>query len=723
MKDDDGRHAIQGFTRVFLKDANDTKLFDVDHIDGDTLVHQDVTTMTGDISIIPYDTSDSLDGLEYWDASVADAAKPAQITIKDKNGKKLKLDPFDIVSVAAKSFSKRTNVTAVISDTVVEVEDAPLTDGANRELRIAFVDEKDPIGSADSAFLTTFGLGWMRWLFDPYRQLQFGLDPKRNSVQDWFARIGRYAFSSHSWSAAIPGYLLLDDLFHQPDNGHLSQMEQEASQESGNVYSPIGRIRGGFDEKGFGAFHATVGDIARYWYTPLWSKPGDQPIVQGGNFDNPGINVANPFMVVPTVAIPKSPTSALNGGVTSSSATPDAFVPDVFYPKASPPTTPAPGPPAGFIPQRRGLVPMTPTIELSIGAYVAFNQPGTHRVTFIDGIADSVHAREVQDKQTQKIFFDVTVDDLTVAVAGSALAQATPPATITMLVMQRAAVNVSNNIGRTFALTVTQPGVVLSPAASGDSITAAAAVGNESVELSRIYPVSGATYNDAVLATHGVTLPIDIHVPIRSFNVAVVKTFNFIASPSLGATVVTAPTPGTTAFALIPSVVLTAPVVSKVSYPAGVPQPLIDPSPTISVLTPTPDALKTYIDAGKVFQCVFGAGDPPEDVATILFTCTVGTMANNAQVTGTVNYTPAFQLTAASFQVARGATLVLQTTPPTNLNNTALLGDAAGLTIKISGGNAVTIDVAATAATGKRRIQVTSAAAQAQSALRTFEVT
>src|SRR5262249_29698633 len=146
------------------------------------------------------------------------------ITVTQKNGRSLSLHVFDRVTVAAGVTSRRTNVTVVNADGTVDLEDTPPTAGADRSLRVAKVDENDPMGTADSRALTEMGVGWMRWLFDPYGQIQYRAHPRPGSPGDWVARIARYLLGTHSWSLAIPGHLFMDDLFHQPNNGHLSQM-------------------------------------------------------------------------------------------------------------------------------------------------------------------------------------------------------------------------------------------------------------------------------------------------------------------------------------------------------------------------------------------------------------------------------------------------------------------------------------------------------------------
>src|SRR5690606_34356840 len=140
---------------------------------------------------------------------------------------------FDRVVVTSGSNSQRTNVTHVRGGGIIELEDTPATSGDLREFRIAKIDEGDPLGDADSAALRELGFGWMRWLFDPYGQFQYRLQPANDSFGGIVARIARYLFGTTSWSLIFPfGYYFWDNAFVQSgDKGHFSQMEQEASEE------------------------------------------------------------------------------------------------------------------------------------------------------------------------------------------------------------------------------------------------------------------------------------------------------------------------------------------------------------------------------------------------------------------------------------------------------------------------------------------------------------
>jgi len=725
MTNDEGRKGIQGFNRVFLvKSGDHSPLLDVAAIDNDTITLQSATDFTGDIAVKPYSSDDPLstavvDTLTYYDATVPDPAKPAQILIQKNGDDELKLDPFDLVSVSAGAVSRRTNVTAVVGD-LVELEDAPATFGPDRALRIAYVDENDPMGSADSQLLTHMGMGWMRTLFDPWRQIHFGLDPKPGSASDWLARFARYAFSSHSWSAAIPGYLFLDLLFKQPKRGHLSRMEQDASDESGTVYSPQGKIREGFEKGSEDAEKkARVGEIAQYWHTPMWDKR-TQPLIVAGRLDAPGLSMPpGQIEVVPEVGA-ESAGGDINRGATSTAARPGSFVPDAFYLK-SPGGDPesSTGPIGGVLPAGRGFIPPKPQLELSLGHYVGFSRPGKHRITVSDFILGADLARAAHDEKRQTIFFDVTVSDVTVKVGGTVITRNAPLDEIKLLPGQRAPLAVAPADGE-WVLTAEQPGKVVTVAADGQSVTMVAAVpgASETLEVSRVYPFVDGKYADAVLAMHGVNLPVPIHVPVRQFKATIRDTFEFVAELKADAAPVASVKPGQTVFAFLPaSIPPGANLIATYAFTAVPPPP--DPAPVITAI-PVPAELTAFIGSGRIYKVEFPVDEPPEEPVTITFTINIGPGAG-VPVTAKLDYVPHFVLTAPSFEVAVNGNRDLASSEEI-AKAFAFTGAPGVKTVVAANGKSVSVRVAARANGGTRRIMALSKADPMRRALRTITV-
>jgi hypothetical protein len=726
MTSDEGRRAVQGYNRVFLIKGGDRNLMDVERVDNDTITFNGATGFTGDVTVNPYSSDDPLsttvvDSLTYFNATVPDPAKPAQVRVQKNGGDELKLKRFDRVSINAGATSTRTNVTTVNGDGTVELEDVPLTFGPDRALRVAFVDANDPIDSVDGhVLLTGMGMGWMRTLADPWRQIQYGLDPKPGSAADWLARFARYAFSSHSWSAAIPGYLFLDNLFKQrKNNGHLSRMEQQAGDESGgSLYSPQAKIRGGFEDAGHAKKKAKAGDIARYWHTPSWEH--EQPLIEASNLDSPGLSLTlRDIEVVPEVGAETEGAGDVNRGAKSQAARPGTFVPDAFYGKrnAADPET-ATGLMGGLLPGLRGFIPPTPQLELSLGHYVAFTKPGTHRVTVRDTIVDAIRAREAHDAERQTIFFDVTVSDVTVKVGGTVIAQKLPLDEIKLATRQRALLTVESSEGE-WALTAEQPGTIVSIAADGKSLTMVSDTpgASEILEVSRVYPVVDGKYADAVLATHGVNLPVPIHVPVRQFKVTVSDKFTFVAELKADAPPVTSAKAGQTIFALLPMRIPAGENLTPAFAFPGAAAP--NPSPVITVI-PTPANLTAFIGAGRIVKVDFPVDDPPEEPVTITFTIKAGAGAGTP-ITAKLDYLPHFQLTAASFDIIQNANADLASIE--EIGSAFVADGLPGLKAVVAqNGKSINVRVAARAPEGARRIVAVSKADRMKRALRTIKV-
>jgi hypothetical protein len=755
MKDDDGRRAMQGFRNIFLTAKDVTEMYDIESIDDAKITLKKATPFTGDISVKPYNGDDFIDGLDYWTATVPDAAKPAQIQVAQRNGKSIGLQAFDRVSVGAGKSTSRTNVTFATGD-LVDLQEPPQTFGANQELRIAKVDERDPIGDADSRILTEMGLGWMRWLLDPYGQIQYRANPS-NKYLNAFTRIARYAFGNHSWSSFFIGRLFLSDLSHQmfadndvlgnADPGILSPMEQEAAQESGNLYSVLAKLHGNFavpDDDNPAQATATIGDIGHYWYSPSWfsgttfgpqgfsCQPLSPSIPVPGTagtplFDASGISFANNIVVVPAIG-KETAAVTLNGAIATTSARPGTFVPDVFYPKnvaADPEAATTSGAvPGGYRPGPRGLIPVSPTVELSLGAYVAFNQPGLHRVSVDDGIQDWPAGRAAHNAKSQTILFDVTVSDVQLLLASLPIVRATPPAPFAMIPTQRA--RLTTPAAGTFAITAMNTNIVT----VNNDVLQATAVGNEFVEISRFYNATGVppVYTDGVLTEHnGVHLPVPIHVPVRMIAVSVVSTLPFLSTNGRGAPVPASVSPGGQGFIVVPANVVFNPTPTNFAY-AGAGVPLVNPAPTATPVNPgTLADLAAFQDTGgQAFQINFPANDPPELPVTITFTTTVGTLANQIPITTQILLQPNFTLAGPTTMSVTGGPLTIALTASGGINVATPQvrnGNPAGIAFTPPpAGSVLSITVTGATTPGQRQIIVSDAANPASFATITINV-
>lgn len=548
-----GRSALGGASRIIIQANNKTLVRNVERINGDVIRLTQAVSLTGGVRVAPYETHtpDSYwDWRNYFPASIPDPSRPTALRVEPVGEDRLTLQSFDRVAIAVGDQSFHRTVTAVAGDGTVEVNEAPPLSG-EPVFRIAKIGEDDPIGNVDNASLIElYGMGWMRWLFDPYGQLHFRTRPTPGSFWDVVARIARYAFSSQSWSFIWASVLTIDRV-HQAE--HLARIEQEASSESGDTYSPLGRLRGEV---------RVVGDIARYWQVPIGGTRNTDTMVAPGMQDAPGVWLTDTPRVIPSMVTGVVAAADPNGtaGISAGIADPGRDVADVFFAKttttsSNPLTAKATGP-DGFQPSVRGWAPTSAIMQRSSGVYVAFSRPGTHRVTIRNGVTGSQEAREAQDAGRQTLWFDVNVQPVVVSVNG----QTVNDGDIVRLVLrQQATVSVSINGARRYAATVlqqTRGSVLRAPDVNNPLVIAAQdQVGTEAVEVSRFYRFDAATrtYDDAVLQRHGVHVPTDIHIPVRSFNLEVTNTLPVRNALSLDpVNEITTLSPNQDAFILVP---------------------------------------------------------------------------------------------------------------------------------------------------------------------------
>jgi hypothetical protein len=653
------------------------------------------------------------------------------------------------VVVTAGDESNRTNVTNVSGDGIVELEEIPPTSGDQRDLRIAKIGENDPMGNADSAAMVEMGLGWMRWIFDPYGQFQYRLQPDDTSFWGIVARIARYLFGTTSWSALFPpGWWVWDNAIPQSsDEGFRSQMEQEASAESGDLYSPVGRLRGTFSWNDDNErYQGVVGDIGRYWYF-LASRTAS--VIMGGQRDTPGTPYRNDLRVLPDWTGGGSPAGEPNQDGQTGGQTPGLAVPDLFFNKGA--TTPlaiTDNAPDGFRPGSSGYVPASARLERTLGMYAAFCLPGQHRVTISNGLTSADEGRLAQEAGQQHLFFDVDIADVGVTVARQPVLSTLTddgsgnfmPVEISLVQLQRALIQVAPAGNRRYAVTLPQasPGAFLQ---TSDGPTLIAMNRNtttaEPVEISRVYRFVEASegFDDGVLNAHGgVHLRREVHVPVRLFRVNVVDTLPLRQAISLeAADIITGRQPGQTGFIMVPAAVEVPLQPSQFNYPGGTPTPIIDPRLQIDPET-TPLELQTFVADGAIYRVTFPADSPPEEEVEITLSVTVGHEDLRADLTTAVTLQPHFRLLlpGAGHTVRNdGSTITLQAEDAGNNPITLAAApvrllkpdgtDAAGLTATVNGAE---VEITASASAGAGLVQVicVSSSDATQQARRTIEV-
>lgn len=568
VSDADGREALAGASRVILE-KGDTKLVrDVVRIEGEVVRLTQPAGVTGEVRIAPYSSfrpDSTFDWHQYHPASIPDLSRPATVQIEPVDGDALTLKPFDRVQIVRGSTTVGRTVTAASGNSADLDEALP---GTETPFRIAKLGESDPIGNFDSVLLTNeYGMDWLRWVFDPYSQLQYRLQPDPSSFAGIMARIGRYAFGASSWSFIWASVLTIDRV-HQDE--HLARIEQSASSESGDTYSPLGRLRGEL---------SVVGDIARYWQVPLGGlretdlliSPGDArlnpswPSGTRGLQDAPGVNLADTTRVMTSLrrSTPAEDSSQLNADVRAlGSVSARAHdVPDTLFAKdPADPTTPAASAPNGSMPTGRGRVPSSAQMQRSTGMYVAYCRPGLHRATVLNGIFDGLKGRQAHDKGRQTLWVDKTVAPVVVSLNGQLVNDGDR---VTMVQTQRVKASVTPSGGlRTYAATLLRPGlgeVLRSPdAADPLVIEAGRANGTEDVEISRLYRFNTGTgkYDHPVLARHGMHLPADLHIPVRLLTIEVVDTLPVRKALTLATSdIVTELRPNEEGFIIVPAAI------------------------------------------------------------------------------------------------------------------------------------------------------------------------
>ncbi|MBN8633748.1 MAG: hypothetical protein J0M07_00385 [Anaerolineae bacterium] len=624
VTDADGRSALEGASRIIVEKDDNKLVRSVVRISGEVVTLADALDVTGEVRVAPYSTfrpDSTFDWHQYYPASIPDLSRPATVQIDPASpGDTLSLDPFDRVQIVRGDATYGRIVTAVSGNRVDLNETLP---GTETVFRIAKIGETDPIGNFDSVLMTNeLGTDWLKWVFDPYSQLQYDLQPDPTSFAGVLARIGRYAFGAQSWSFIWASVLTIDRV-HQAE--HLARIEQAASSNSGDTYSPLGRLREEI---------AVVGDIARYWQVPLggarefdtYVAPGDTTpgnwLMNGatnapGLQDAPGVNLQDTPRVMTSL---RDATDAedgdtdLNDDVRSDgTADPGNDVPDILFAKlAADPTVAAATDPDGFMPAQRGWIPTTPRMQRSTGMYVAFSRPGKHRVTVRNNVRDQAEAREAQEKGKgrQTIWYDKTVADIVAVVNGQPI---TAGATLTFVQTQRARIAVLPNTARRYALTLQRQtgGEVLRAPDPADPlvIEAGRVNGTEDVEISRLYAFNTTTgrYDHPALARHSVHLPTDIHIPVRLFSIEVVDTLPVRRALTLNAAdISTELALNGTAFLLVPATIgpqgarITSATAGGAAVPVAPLQALIQPAPAS-----IPADVQVFVGTGGVIQLNF----------------------------------------------------------------------------------------------------------------------
>lgn len=610
--------------RVVVRQGDNTVVRSMTRADTAITLAEPVT-FTGDVQVAMYDThnpEDAFDWYNYYPATV-DADNPFSIQIGGVDGHVPNLEPEDRIVVRYRDNKPRKTDVLAVSGDIIELADPVNIVGGELSLRIAKVGASDPLGNADSAAMVDMGMGWMKWVFDPYGQIEVEADPTKE-WSTWLLRVMRWLLGTQNFSLLPGGYLWwgrLIPLFVGPE--HVTRVEQEASEKSGDLYSPLGRLLGQrTSDSAYSSHRMVVGDVARYRH---WSIFRNGTYVMTNLIDSPGVHYTLGQRVMPNRS--NTGPGALQpnrGTIVGPAPDPGAFVADVFSTHGADPRA-VPGPdPLGFTPALLGNVPVPARTERMLSCYVAFTRPGNHRATVINdafnaagqlttGLGSAQAAVDAFDREHQTMWFEIGADDVDVRMAGLIVDLSTPGTTdvATMVPFQTASVVVTPNASRAYRVSVPDPtlGATLRTGPGSSLVAVAVSPDAVPVEVSRFYAASAAGgFGPGGLANAGVHLSRSVDIPVRRFTVNVVDTLALRdtlapTDPPLATLAV-----GVDAFLLVPAPIVRPPTVVSV---AGAP-------PAAGAVNPvTPISAGIAADfvgvAGAAFTVNFAPGAPVGD--------------------------------------------------------------------------------------------------------------
>ena len=447
---------------VSVKSGDDTLIRSLASLDGTTAVMQLEVHFTGTVEVGVYSPGTALFGAlrSYYPATLPDTNQPTSIKIASIGGDTLKLEVHDRVQVRTPSgVTYETQVLAVEGDTIT-VED-PVLVQANlpNELLIARMGHEDPAHWTNEYLLDKLNIGFMKYVNDPIGQFGYAYQFENRGL-----RISEFVIrnllGTHGWCIAFLGYYWFDNAYQRGSSsnptGYRSSMEQEASHNSGDTYSPIGSLHGD---------PTVVGDVGRYWLTAnggsrygSGTAPKQTPndLIVLGLQDGPGVHYQQ--------------AAKLTGGAANFA------VPSYFYDLSAT---------GGFVRiGPRGFVPVSPRLERTVGVQVAFSLPGACSVdpaatTGIDN-QDLTDAADAQARGKSKISFAPAIADVAVTIATFPVAENT---VANLIPFQRAGVSVTPNGDRVYRATPAEPGFVVD--VEGNDLVVKAASGTDDVEISR----------------------------------------------------------------------------------------------------------------------------------------------------------------------------------------------------------------------------------------------
>lgn len=584
LTDDEGRRELNADGQFIIKKDGAGVVRTARRVDNQLRLDQPIS-LTGSVQVSAYaalDPGSAFDWLQYHPGTI-DANNPSAIELP---GKGSDFTVGDRVEYSYLGRSGRSHISGITGDRI-ELEDIIDVSGTERSIRVALLAEAGTtLANADEAALNWMGMGWMRVLFDPYGQIEARVRPE----ETWsvvLLRIMRVILGSRNWSSVLPlflGYVWHARLFEflpwcPPE--HRSFIEQDASEKSGDLYSPMSRLVGEVRRNDrYANTEMAVGDVARYRFWPWTTNRSLTAIgntADGRAMGAPGlhINTRDNLRVIinrTTGTVGGMPNQRTISDQTGSYP-PATALPDVFYSKNPDATLGAQTDLAdiGLEPSDMGAVPMSSTLVRNPSAYVAFCRPGRHRATIAnigsrslaaglaagDGITEAFDA-QLNDRQN--IWFNVTARDVDVTINGAAVAEGDA---ITLVQTQTANISVATtgavpDVARSFRASISRPTTsttLRAPAALRLVAQGANTTDPEPVEISRFYDFdeTSGTYTDPSMAAYGRHLGGDLDIPVRGFSINITDVLTLHDAGEPDATEVTSLVQGARAFVLIPT--------------------------------------------------------------------------------------------------------------------------------------------------------------------------
>lgn len=668
--------SFEAGNQILIQSGDDSVIRTVNRIENNELFLNSAVAFTGTVTLSPYPSQAGInawDWHEYYNATIPDPTRPSAIQLESTGDGAPDFAPFDRIHLRAGEESKTVRVTAVDEGGVIELEEEPPSDDAGSQLRAAASSSIDRL---------TFDLAErdvVRIFFDPWGELLREIP----TDSDWakaLVAIAKSLLSTQQWSLLpLLGYYFYDNMIPQIGGaGHRSRIEQDASEESGDLYSPLSRLRPTTEAI------QRVGDIGLFWY---WSQmiPRRTSTVWAGNRrdfagDIEGTSYVDPAdlpAIMPSttfVAPAADSTDATidpNRGTEAGAASGDQLPDMLFFKNPNSPTDPTFANTPSFFSGHQGIIPCSSRMERLNGSYVAFSTPspagGNHRLSVRNGGGGATAAREAQEGFTvgvilkqQPIYFDIEVGDVSISAAGQAIVRdpASPSNTLTLVVTQRAVFTVDHeNTSHVVSLLRPDTGTVLR-ADDDRVIIAQDTPDTEPAEISRHYPFTpddspddgdglaaamGGSYNSSRLGTHGVHLPSDIYIPVRSFQIQVVNTIpvrDAIPDPvtlsgNVNANLTTNLAQGSQGFLLVPTQLDTtsASVFTLTRGGTAVPIPA-DVGITIDASTPAPPELRNFLGTDGVLLTI----SIDDDATTDSYTVSIPVARGSIQTTITASF-------------------------------------------------------------------------------------